>query len=117
MILVTTESVAGRRTIRTLGMVKGNTVRACHIGDDLMAFLKNLVGGELAEYTEVMAKSREQAIDRMAEEARALGANAVAGIRFSTSYFTQGAAEIMAYGTALVVEDPSSFPAEGGLES
>lgn len=105
MILVTTESVPGCRTLRTLGIVKGNTVRACHIADDLMAFLKNLVGGEMAEYTEVIAKSREQAMDRMAEEARALGANAVVGIRFETSHITQGAAEIMAYGTAVVVED------------
>ncbi len=105
MILVTTESVPGRRTVRTLGIVKGNTVRACHIGDDLMAFLKNLVGGEMAEYTEVIAKSREQAMDRMTEEARALDANAIVGIRFETSHITQGAAEIMAYGTAVVVED------------
>ena len=105
MILVTTESVPGRRTLRTLGIVKGNTVRACHIGDDLMAFLKNLVGGEMGEYTEVMAKSREQAMDRMTEEARTLDANAIVGIRFETSHITQGAAEIMAYGTAVVVED------------
>lgn len=107
MILVTTESVPGRRTLRTLGIVKGNTVRACHVGDDLMAFLKNLVGGEMAEYTEVIAKSREQAMDRMTEEARALDANAVVGIRFETSHITQGAAEIMAYGTAVVVDEPS----------
>ena len=105
MILVTTESVPGCRTLRTLGIVKGNTVRACHVGDDLMAFLKNLVGGEMAEYTEVIAKSREQAMDRMTEEARALDANAIVGIRFETSHITQGAAEIMAYGTAVVVED------------
>jgi len=107
MILVTTESVPGRRTIRTLGIVKGNTVRACHIGDDLMAFLKNLVGGEMCEYTEVMAKSREQAMDRMTDEARALAANAIVGIRFETSHITQGAAEIMAYGTAVVIEEAS----------
>jgi uncharacterized protein YbjQ (UPF0145 family) len=107
MILVTTESVPGCRTLRTLGIVKGNTVRACHVGDDLMAFLKNLVGGELAEYTEVIAKSREQAMDRMTEEARALNANAIVAIRFETSHITQGAAEIMAYGTAVVIEDAS----------
>jgi len=105
MILVTTESVPGRRTLRTLGIVKGNTVRACHIGDDLMAFLKNLVGGEMAEYTQVIAKSREQAMDRMTDEARALDANAIVSIRFETSHITQGAAEIMAYGTAVIVED------------
>ncbi len=104
MIVVTTESIAGKKTLRTLGIVKGSTVRACHIGEDLMAFMKNLVGGELSEYTEVIAQAREQAIDRMVEEAKALGANAVVGLRFSTFYVTQGAAEIMAYGTALVVE-------------
>ncbi len=105
MIVVTTESIAGRRILRTLGIVKGNTVRACHVGEDIMAFVKNLVGGELAEYTEVIAQSREQAIDRMVSDARAVGANAIVGLRFSTFYVTQGAAEIMAYGTAVVVEE------------
>jgi uncharacterized protein YbjQ (UPF0145 family) len=104
MIVVTTETITGRNTTRTLGVVKGNTVRACHAGEDLMAFMKNLVGGELGEYTEVIAQAREQALDRMIEEARTLGANAVVGLRFSTFYVTQGAAEIMAYGTAVVVE-------------
>ncbi len=104
MIVVTTENITGRTTLRTLGIVKGNTVRACHVGEDLMAFMKNLVGGELSEYTEVIAQAREQAIDRMIEEAKTLGANAVVGLRFSTFYVTQGAAEIMAYGTAVVVE-------------
>lgn len=104
MILVSTDGVGGRTIQRSLGIVKGNTVRACHLGEDIVAFLKNLVGGELTEYTEVIAKSREQAIDRMVEEARALGADAVVGLRFSTSYVTQGAAEIMAYGTAVVLE-------------
>ncbi len=105
MIVVSTDSIAGRRVTRTLGIVKGNTVRACHVGEDLMAFLKNLVGGEVAEYTEVIAQSREQALDRMVEEARSLGANAIVGLRFSTTYVTQGAAEIMAYGTAVIAED------------
>jgi uncharacterized protein YbjQ (UPF0145 family) len=104
MIVVTTECIFGQKTIRTLGIVKGNTVRACHAGEDLMAFMKNLVGGELGEYTEVIAQAREQAIDRMIEEAKTLGANAVVGLRFSTFYVTHGAAEIMAYGTAVVVE-------------
>ena len=104
MIVVTTESITGRKTVRSLGIVKGNTVRACHAGEDLMAFMKNLVGGELGEYTEVIAQAREQAIDRMIEEAKTLGANAVVGLRFSTFYVTHGAAEIMAYGTAVVVE-------------
>jgi uncharacterized protein YbjQ (UPF0145 family) len=105
MIIVSTENVAGHRISRNLGIVKGNTVRACHVAEDFVAFLKNLVGGEVAEYTEVIAQSREQALDRMVEEARALGANAVVGLRFSTTYVTQGAAEIMAYGTAVIVED------------
>lgn len=104
MIVVTTESITGRKTLRTLGVVKGNTVRACHVGEDLMAFMKNLVGGEVSEYTEVIAQAREQAIDRLIGEAKTLGANAVVGLRFSTFYVTQGAAEIMAYGTAIVVE-------------
>jgi uncharacterized protein YbjQ (UPF0145 family) len=104
MIVVTTESITGRKILRTLGIVKGNTVRACHVGEDLMAFMKNLVGGELSEYTEVISQAREQAIDRMIEEAKTLGANAVVGLRFSTFYVTQGAAEIMAYGTAVLAE-------------
>jgi uncharacterized protein YbjQ (UPF0145 family) len=105
MIVVTTDEIAGRRVTRTLGLVKGNTVRACHMGEDLVAFMKNLVGGELAEYTEVIAQAREQALDRMIGEAKALGANAILGLRFSTFYVTQGAAEIMAYGTAAMIED------------
>ena len=104
MIVVTTEMVAGHRIVKTLGVVKGNAVRSRHIGADFLAFLKNLVGGELPEYTEMIAQSREQALDRMVEDARALGANAIVGVRFSTSYVTQGAAEIMAYGTAVVLE-------------
>ncbi len=105
MIVVTTEGVAGKKILRTLGVVKGNTVRACHLGEDIMAFMKNLVGGELAEYTEVIAQAREQALDRMIEEARSRGANAVVGLNFSTFYVTNGAAEIMAYGTAVVLDD------------
>jgi len=105
MIVVTTESVAGRRTARTLGIVKGNTVRACAISEDFMAFVKNLVGGELSEYTQVIAQAREQAFDRMVQEAKALGANAVVGLRFSTFFITHGAAEIMAYGTAVVLQE------------
>lgn len=104
MIAVTTEEIANHRIIKTLGIVRGNTVRACHVGEDLIAFMKNLVGGELGEYTEVIAQAREQAIDRMVQEARELGANAIVGIRFSTFYVTQGAAEIMAYGTAVLAE-------------
>jgi len=105
MIMVTTESIAGRRIVRSLGMVKGNTVRACHAGEDFMAFLKNLVGGELVEYTEVIGQAREQALDRMVQEARDLGANAIVGLRFATGYVTQGAAEILVWGTAVIAED------------
>ncbi len=103
MIVVTTECVPGRTIARTIGVVKGNTVRACHVGEDLMAFLKNLVGGELVEYTEVMAQAREQALDRLIVEARELGADAVVGLRFSTATIAQHTAEIMAYGTAVVL--------------
>ncbi len=105
MIVVTTEGIAAKRVTRTLGIVKGNTVRACHLGEDIMAYVKNLVGGELIEYTEVIAQAREQALDRMVQEAKTLGADAVLGVRFSTFYVTQGTAEIMAYGTAVCVED------------
>ncbi len=106
MIVVTTDNLANRKVIRTMGIVKGNTVRACHLGEDIMAFVKNLVGGELTEYTEIIAQAREQALDRMVQDAKSLGANAVLGLRFSTFYVTQGAAEIMAYGTAVCVEEP-----------
>jgi uncharacterized protein YbjQ (UPF0145 family) len=104
MIVVTTEGVAGRRIARTLGIVKGSTVRACAFGEDLMAFVKNLVGGELSEYTQVIAQAREQALDRLIREGSAMGANAVVGVRFSTFFVTHGAAEIMVYGTAVIVE-------------
>jgi len=104
MIVVTTDAVAGRQITRTLGVVKGNTVRARDLISDFLAFLKNLLGGELQEYTEVIAQSREQALDRMVENALALGANGIVGVRFSTTYVTRGTAEIMAYGTAVVLE-------------
>ena len=104
MIVVTTDRIEGRRLVRTLGVVKGNTVRARDVGTDLIAFLKNLVGGEVQEYTEVIAQAREQALDRMVSNAEAMGANGVVGLRFSTSYVTRGTAEIMAYGTAVVLE-------------
>jgi uncharacterized protein YbjQ (UPF0145 family) len=107
MIIVTTERVTGRETARTLGLVKGNTVRACDLGEDLLAFVKNLVGGELTEYTHVIAQAREQALDRMVQEAKSLGADAILGVRFSTFFITHGAAEIMAYGTAVVLKDPT----------
>jgi uncharacterized protein YbjQ (UPF0145 family) len=104
MIVTTSHEVAGRRIVRTLGLVRGNTIRARHVGRDITAFLRNVVGGEISEYTKLFAESREQAIDRMVEEARELGADAVVGTRFSTSMVMAGAAELMAYGTAVVLE-------------
>lgn len=107
MIVTTTGDICGKRVIRTLGLVRGNTIRARHIGRDITASLRNLVGGEVSEYTKLFAEAREQAIDRMVEEAEGLGANAILAIRFSTSMVMAGAAELMVYGTAVVVEDSS----------
>jgi uncharacterized protein YbjQ (UPF0145 family) len=104
MLLSTTDEISGKKIVKHLGLVRGNTIRARSIGRDIMAGLKNVVGGEIAEYTKLMAESREQAIDRMSENAKDLGANAVVGIRFSTSEVMQHAAEILVYGTAVVVE-------------
>ncbi len=105
MIVTPASSVSGQRVVKTLGLVKGNTIRARHFGRDIMAGLKNLVGGEIEEYTKMMAESREQALDRMVSDAKALGANAVVDVRFSTSYIMGMAAEILAYGNAVVLED------------
>ncbi len=105
MIVVTVIEVPGKRVVRTLGLVRGNTVRARHLGKDLLAMFRNVVGGEVHEYTKLLAESREHALDRMVEEAESLGANAVVGMRFATSEVAQNAAEILAYGTAVVVED------------
>jgi uncharacterized protein YbjQ (UPF0145 family) len=105
MIVVTTESVPGKKIVKTVGLVRGNTTRARHIGRDIMAGLKNIVGGEITEYTKLMAESREQALDRMSAEAKRLGANAVVGSRFTTSFISAGAAELLVFGTAVVVED------------
>ncbi len=105
MIVVTTDSIPGRRVVKTLGLVKGNTIRARHVGKDILAGLKGLVGGEISEYTKMVAESREQCIDRVTEEAEALGANAVVGLRFTTASMMQGAAELLAYGTAVIVEE------------
>ncbi|HET9387965.1 MAG TPA: YbjQ family protein [Gemmatimonadales bacterium] len=104
MIVVTSSGIAGKRVVRTLGLVRGNSVRARHIGRDIMAGLRNIVGGEVSEYTKLLAESREQSLDRMVEEARGLGANAILDVRFTTSMVMQGAAELVAYGTAVVVE-------------
>ena len=105
MIVTTTGEVSGKRVVRTLGIVRGNTIRARHVGRDIMAGLRNIVGGEVSEYTKLLAEAREQALDRMVEEAHGLGANAVIEVRFSTSEVMSGAAELLAYGTAVVVEE------------
>ena len=105
MIVVTSDEIPGKRIVRTLGLVRGNTVRARHVGHDIMAGLRNIVGGEIGEYGKLVAESREQSLDRMIEEATKLGANAVVALRFSTSVMTQGAAELLAYGTAVYIED------------
>lgn len=104
MILVTTMEVPGRRIAACYGLVRGNTVRARAIGRDIGAALKNIVGGEVEEYTKLLAESREQAMDRMIEEARARGADAIVAVRFSSSEVARGAAELLVYGTAVRLE-------------
>ncbi len=101
MIVVTTETVQGREISETLGLVKGSTVRARNFGRDFFAGLKNMLGGEISEYTELLSSAREQALQRMKEEASREGAHAIVNVRFSTSQVTEGAAEILAYGTAV----------------
>jgi uncharacterized protein YbjQ (UPF0145 family) len=104
MIVVTTDFIPGRTVSKTLGLVRGNTIRARHIGRDIMAGLRNIVGGEIRDYTKMMAESREQAIDRMMEEAESLGADAIINVRFATSMIIQSASEILVYGTAVKLE-------------
>jgi len=104
MELSTTDTIDGRTIVKHLGLVKGNTIRARHLGKDIMAGLKNMVGGEISGYTKLMAESREQSIDRMIAEATQLGANAIIEVRFATSQVMNMAAEILVYGTAVVVE-------------
>ncbi|MCK4420712.1 YbjQ family protein [candidate division WOR-3 bacterium] len=101
MILSTSHSVPGKEIKEILGIVRGNTVRARHVGKDIMAGFRNVVGGEITEYTKMLAESREQALDRMTEEAESLDADAIMGIRFVTSSIMQGAAELLVYGTAV----------------
>ena len=105
MLITNLEIVPGRKITKHLGLVQGSSVRAKHIGRDLMAGLKNVFGGELKGYTELLQESRDEAIERMQEQARSIGANAVLNIRFSTSAIAQGAAELFAYGTAVVLEE------------
>ena len=103
LTVVTTDKIHGKEIVETLGLVRGNTIRARHIGRDIIAVFRNIVGGEITEYTKLIAESREQALDRMLDEARALGANAVVNVRFTTSVLAAGAAELLVYGTAVKV--------------
>jgi uncharacterized protein YbjQ (UPF0145 family) len=105
MIVVTSETITGKRIVKTLGLVRGNTVRARHVGRDILAKLRNIIGGEIHEYAKLVAEAREQSLDRMVAEAQQLGANAVITTRFSTSVLMGGAAELLAIGTAVIVED------------
>jgi uncharacterized protein YbjQ (UPF0145 family) len=104
MIMVSCDEIPGKRIIKTLGLVRGNTIRARHIGRDIMAMLRGIVGGEIVDYTKMIAEAREQALDRMETEAEKLGANAIVAVRFGTAEMMTAAAEILAYGTAVVIE-------------
>ena len=104
MIVVTTEHIHGQQETASLGLVRGSSIRARHIGKDIMAGFRNIAGGEVHEYSKLLGESREQAIDRMIEEAEALGADAIIGVRFQTSMVMQGAAEMLCYGTAVKLE-------------
>jgi uncharacterized protein YbjQ (UPF0145 family) len=105
MQIYTVEHVPTKRVVKMLGLARGNTIRARHVGRDILAGIKMLFGGEISDYTKMMAESREQALDRMTAEAESLGANAVIGVRFITSSVAQAASELLAYGTAVVLED------------
>ncbi len=105
MIIATTDEIKGKRITKVLGLVRGNAVRARHIGRDIMAGLRNLVGGEVKEYTKLLAESREEAVERMVQRAEDMGANAIVGTRFITAAIMGGAAEMLAYGTAVVVDE------------
>ena len=104
MLLSNLEIVPGKRVVKHLGLVQGSTVRAKYVGKDLLAGFKNIIGGELTAYSELLQESREEATARMVKQAEAVGANAVLNVRFATSSITQGAAELFAYGTAVVLE-------------
>ena len=105
MILVNVDDIPHKKVVKSLGLVEGNTIRARNIGRDIVALFKNVLGGEIEEYTKLLAQAREQALDRMISMAEELGANAIIGIRFSTSYIMQSAAEVLVYGTAVIVEN------------
>ena len=104
MIITTSDQVEGKKITKTIGLVRGSTIRARHVGRDIMAGLRSLVGGEITDYTKMMAEAREQAIQRMVEDAEKKGANAVVGMKFTTSMIMSNASEILAYGTGVVVE-------------
>jgi len=105
VIVTTTDYIPGYRIKKVLGLVSGSVVKARNIGRDIMAALRNIAGGEIVEYTELLATSRDEAIKRMVEKAKALGANAVIGVRLTTANIMSGAAEVLAYGTAVVIEE------------
>jgi len=105
VVLSTTEFIYGKVIIKHLGLVRGTSIRSRHLGHDILAKLRGIVGGEIHEYTKLMAESREQVLDRIMQDARELGGNGIVGLRFSTSQIASGAAELMVYGTAVVVED------------
>ena len=104
MIIVTTEQIPNKTIVETLGITRGSTVRARNIGKDIFAGLKNIIGGEISEYTKLQAQSREQALKRMVDDAESLGANAIVNVRLTTSMVMQGCSEILAYGTAVIVK-------------
>ena len=104
MIITTSDQVEGKKITKTIGLVRGSTIRARHVGRDIMAGLRSLVGGEITDYTKMMAEAREQAIQRMVEDAEKQGANAVIGMKFTTSMIMSNASEILAYGTGVVME-------------
>ena len=105
MLVVSSPDIPGKKIVKTVGLVKGNTIRARHIGKDILAVFKNIVGGEIQEYTKLMAESREQALDRMVQDAEQLGANAIISVSTTTSVISQGAAELLVIGTAVVIEE------------
>ncbi|MCG8526416.1 MAG: YbjQ family protein [Opitutales bacterium] len=104
MIIVTCDEIPGKKIVKTYGFVRGSTTRAKHVGKDILASFRNLVGGEVHEYTKLLAEAREHAIDRMRDEAKKLGANAVVATRFASSEISAGVAEILVYGTAVTIE-------------
>ncbi|MFP4376118.1 MAG: YbjQ family protein [Spirochaetales bacterium] len=116
MILASTETLPGVEIREVVGLVRGNTIRARHLGKDIAAAFKNMAGGEITDYTKMMGESREQALDRMVEEAELLGADAIVGIRFTTSSVMQGAAEILVYGTAVTINS-TGYPQAVGRAS